>query len=388
MGAAIVSASSAAVAELNNRIVISSASPTGNIDGRIWIDLTTASAPILSLLGTSTWRTPRIGRVKALGGNITYANGYTIHTFIGTTTFTAYEVNVTDIQSAADSKLLDLKVNTVSKFKVDKVGKITSNALQIGDATLASPGYVNISSTGVITFSGSGTGIYEQAFILPGGGGYFRRDGASVINSLAGEQGNQYILNGSGLRLGSSSYVGWSSGNAISYLSDTFLFRDGAANILAMRNGVNAQAFRIYNTYTDATTFERLNIKWDTNVLKLGTEKGGSGGTARDLVLETDGTERARVLSTGNIQVKDSLELNTLAPLIGTVKPVLTIYRSGSGGDGCSILCKRDGGQEIGDLRFSGTAAAPDPPPLPHHPRLRQTLQGEGALGPYASQDS
>ena len=30
------------------------------------------------------------------------------------TTFTASEVNVTDTQSAADSKLLDLKVNTVS----------------------------------------------------------------------------------------------------------------------------------------------------------------------------------------------------------------------------------------------------------------------------------
>jgi len=139
---------------------------------------------------------------------------------------------------------------------------------------------------------------------------------------------------------------------------DILLQRD-AANTLGLRNGVNPQSFRLYNTYTDATTFERLNIKWDTNVLKIGTEKGSVGGTARDLVLETDGTERARVLSTGNIQVKDSLELNTLGPLIGAVKPVLTIYRSGSGGDGCSILCKRPEGNEIGDLRFYGSASIP-----------------------------
>jgi hypothetical protein len=41
-----------------------------------------------------------------------------------------------------------------------------------------------ISNTGVISFSGAGTGIYEQVFILPSSGGYFRRDGANVLNNV------------------------------------------------------------------------------------------------------------------------------------------------------------------------------------------------------------
>jgi hypothetical protein len=83
---------------------------------------------------------------------------------------------------------------------------------------------------------------------------------------------------------------------------DIKFFRD-AAGTLGQRQGVIPQAFRIYNTYTDANTFERLNIKWDTNVLKIGTEKGSSGGTARDLVLETNATERLKILSAGNIGI-------------------------------------------------------------------------------------
>ena len=85
---------------------------------------------------------------------------------------------------------------------------------------------------------------------------------------------------------------------------DLILARD-AANTLAQRNGtgLQPQAFRLYNTYTSSTSFERLNFRWDTNVAKIGTEKGSAGGVARDLVLETDGTERARVTAAGVFSV-------------------------------------------------------------------------------------
>lgn len=56
--------------------------------------------------------------------------------------------------------------------------------------------------------------------------------------------------------------------------------QDGAtANTLALRNGTNAQAFRVYNT-TDGTNSEFGSIKWNSNVLEIGTETAGSG-TAR-----------------------------------------------------------------------------------------------------------
>jgi hypothetical protein len=71
-----------------------------------------------------------------------------------------------------------------------------------------------------------------------------------------------------------------------------------AANILAQSNGLNAQTFNIYNTFTSATNHERLRLAWASNVAILGTEKGSGGGTARALELQTDGVTRMH-LSTG-----------------------------------------------------------------------------------------
>ena len=91
MSSAIVTASSAAVAELNNRIIISSASPAGVIDGRIWVDPTTASAPILQTYGAGQFRRPIISRSKAVGGSVSQVGMYTIHTFTSTSNFIPLE---------------------------------------------------------------------------------------------------------------------------------------------------------------------------------------------------------------------------------------------------------------------------------------------------------
>jgi hypothetical protein len=72
-------------------------------------------------------------------------------------------------------------------------------------------------------------------------------------------------------------------------------------NTLAQRNGTNAQTTRIYNTFTSATNFERAKIEWASNILRIGTEKGSAGGTARDMELQTDGTTRITVKADGAI---------------------------------------------------------------------------------------
>lgn len=61
-------------------------------------------------------------------------------------------------------------------------------------------------------------------------------------------------------------------------------FRGGAsslvlagANTLSQRNGVTAQAFRVYNTFTDASNGEWMELSWAGNVASLTTVKNGSG---------------------------------------------------------------------------------------------------------------
>ena len=84
------------------------------------------------------------------------------------------------------------------------------------------------------------------------------------------------------------------------------LARD-AADILAMRNGTNAQTFRIYNTFTSTTNFERLNIiAQSAGSVIIGTEKGSAGGTARALEFQTDGVTRMTMGTTGNVSVGTS----------------------------------------------------------------------------------
>ena len=97
------------------------------------------------------------------------------------------------------------------------------------------------------------------------------------------------ILNPEANTINAGSFV---VGNRILNSAANTYLHFGTANVLDQHNSVNPQAFRIYNTYTDATTFERLNIKWDTNVLKIGTEKGTSGGVARAMEFQTDGVTR------------------------------------------------------------------------------------------------
>lgn len=61
---------------------------------------------------------------------------------------------------------------------------------------------------------------------------------------------------------------------------DVTLARD-AANILALRRTTNAQALRVYSTYTDASNGEWGTFDWTTtaNTLTIGTAKNGTGAT-------------------------------------------------------------------------------------------------------------
>ena len=103
--------------------------------------------------------------------------------------------------------------------------------------------------------------------------------------------------------------IGVTSARYANAYFDTITIGDGvdsvltsdAADTLALRNSTNAQAFNIYNTYTDASNYERLEVKWDTNVAIIGTASAGTGSN-RDLELWSHGAKKLE-LETSTVKV-------------------------------------------------------------------------------------
>jgi hypothetical protein len=162
-------------------------------------------------------------------------------------------LNVTDTASNASSRLLDLQYQGTTSFAVGKDGSLTFNS------TAA---------------SGSGSGS-----LTPGN--------TPIFN----------LLQSNGLRSSISPttitfFTASGSTNPVMLTAD-------AANTLAQRNGTNSQTFRLYNTFTDSANFERGFMRWNSNVLEIGTEAGGTG-TAR--LLKLQGAAQVDIFTFGTIQ--------------------------------------------------------------------------------------
>jgi hypothetical protein len=93
--------------------------------------------------------------------------------------------------------------------------------------------------------------------------------------------------------------------------SDVVVVRD-TADTLAQRRGTNAQAFRLYNTYTDASNYERLGFSFISSSAVIRPENAGTG-SARALILATSGGSgvfiRAAAATTGGWQFNSSNHL-------------------------------------------------------------------------------
>jgi hypothetical protein len=265
-------------------------------------DTLTASAPVLNL--AQTWNN-------------------------GSTTFTGIKFNVTSDTSAAASLLMDLQVASTSKFSVKKDGSVSTGAWQgtaVGVAyggtgqTTASAGFnalspvtstgdlivgngtnsstrLGIGSTGqVLTVSG-GTATWAAA---ASGSGTVTSVSVTTANGVSGTVATATTTPAITLTLGAITPT------SVALNSDAFLTRD-AANIVAQRNTTNAQTFRAYNTYTDASNYERGVFDWTTtaNTLTIGTEKAGTGST-RNLQFVVGGTVVATFDSVGTLTLNKS----------------------------------------------------------------------------------
>lgn len=116
---------------------------------------------------------------------------------------------------------------------------------------------------------------------------------------------NSIQFNSGGNFAGSSGLTWSNSTLAISgqvNISGSLLASD-AVNVLAQRNSTNAQALRIYNTFTNSSNYERGIFDWagSPGVLQIGTQHAGTG-TAKNIQIVTSGTPRIDIAAAGAIQ--------------------------------------------------------------------------------------
>lgn len=135
----------------------------------------------------------------------------------------------------------------------------------------------------------------------------------------------------------------------------------GGTQIVEQRNAANPQMFRVYNTFTDATTYERGMFEWGANVLYYGSDKGSVGGSARDVQIRHGGTTKITIAAgsvtfandvsvTGNFSSGGFVDV----PSTGTLR-FLTRTRMLSPSDGVLTLYNNASG-DFGRLQFGGTA--------------------------------
>jgi len=180
------------------------------------------------------------------------------------TAFTGLKFNATNTASASNSKLLDLQVGGTSQVYAfdygSQVGLVFDND--------TSNGFVGV-SYGQFTFGSRVSSLFSV-------GRSFLADDAILKASAAGGFG--------------WSYVAGSTNTA-----DLKLLRD-AAGTLAQRNGTNAQTYRLYNTYTDASDYERTSITRDSSGLVIDAQKDGTGVDPTNLLdLQLGGTSKTKI---------------------------------------------------------------------------------------------
>jgi hypothetical protein len=168
----------------------------------------------------------------------------------------------TEKAGTGSARALELQTDGVTRLTLGAAGDITANGFVIG-ATSITPT--------------SGNRNYETA---NGNGLVGVTSGAALAAGTNAPRFAAFSNNRCGMRV--EGEFGWASSGAPSSSNFDLILQRDAADTLAQRRGTAPQSHRLYNTFTNATDFERLGIGWAANIISIKPEAQGTG-TVREL---------------------------------------------------------------------------------------------------------
>jgi hypothetical protein len=189
--------------------------------------------------------------------------------------------------ASAITSLADVAVGSV----------LVSGGVGVAPAWSASPSVTGLTLSTPLDAGSGGTGANLAAFVV--GDLLYATSTTALAKLAAVATGSVLVSAGTGTAPAwsatptSLTSVGFSGGSVLN---------GATSNVIEQRNSTTAQTFRLYNTYTDASNYERLTIDWlsvAANVAYIGTTKLGTGSSrilrldsASDLQFATSNTPR------------------------------------------------------------------------------------------------
>lgn len=186
----------------------------------------------------------------------------------------AYDANLPTWPAGVGATEVGYLNGVTSAIQTQLAGKQASNGNLDDLAGLSDPG------EDAILFWDDSAGAYTHLTI---GAGLTITD--TEITSSGG---------GGGTPGGSSGQIQYNNGGSF---GGSLLWQD--TNIIEQRNSTSAQTLLLYNTFTDASNYERGFVRWNSNVFEIGTAAAGTGAN-RALTLNTAHNAAALSLQTGS----------------------------------------------------------------------------------------